>query len=140
MLLVRKRGYEKPTALVLASVVLLTAATYASADEGVDSDKTTVSVYADLKAKAAVDGEAMGFTPVKGLELAVGAHEFEFTYRDYAPQKYEIEIGAGVNDLYFQLEPKLEERRNKFNKVDLVILIAVAAAGVTGFVLWGKKK
>jgi hypothetical protein len=140
MLLVRKRGYEKPTALVLASVVLLTAATYASADEGVDSDKTTVSVYADLKAKAAVDGEATGFTPVKGLELAVGAHEFEFTYRDYAPQKYEIEIGAGVNDLYFQLEPKLEERRNKFNKVDLVILIAVAAAGVTGFVLWGRRK
>jgi hypothetical protein len=41
--------------------------------------------------------------------------------------------------LYFQLEPRLEEQRNKFNTVDLVILIGVAAAGVTGFVIWGKR-
>jgi hypothetical protein len=139
MLLVKKGSYNKPTALLLALVVLLTPAAYAFADEEIDGVDALVSVYADLKAKAAVDGEAMGFTPVKGLELAVGPHEFEFTYRDYAPQKYEIEIGAGVNDLYFQLEPRLEERRNKFNTVDLVILIGVAAAGVTGFVIWGKR-
>jgi hypothetical protein len=139
MLLVKKGSYNKPTALLLALVVLLTPAAYAFADEEIDGVDALVSVYADLKAKAAVDGEAMGFTPVKGLELAVGPHEFEFTYRDYAPQKYEIEIGAGVNDLYFQLEPRLEEQRNKFNTVDLVILIGVAAAGVTGFVIWGKR-
>lgn len=140
MLLVQKGGLNKPTAVFLASIVVLTAATYAFADEEIDSDKTVVSVYADLKAKAAVDGEATAFTPVKGLELTVGPHEFEFTYRDYAPQNYEVEITAGVNDLYFQLEPRLEVRKNKFNTVDLVILIGVAAAGVAGFVIWGKKK
>jgi hypothetical protein len=140
MIPIKRTGAEKPTAVFLAFVVALTAATYAFSDEEVDSDKTVVSVYADLKAKAAVDGEATGFTPVKGLELTVGPHEFEFTYRDYAPQKYEVEISTGVNDLYFQLEPRLEERTNKFNTVDLVILIGVAAAGVTGFVIWGKRK
>ena len=140
MLLGQKGGFNKPTAVFLACIVVLTAATYAFADEEIDSDKTVVSVYADLKAKAAVDGEAMGFTPVKGLKLTVGAHEFEFMYRDFAPQVYEVEIGAGVNDLYFQLEPKLEVRKNKFNKVDLIILIGVAAGAVAGFAIWGKRK
>jgi hypothetical protein len=129
---------RKPVAALLTLCVFLAAATWAFANEELDGDKTVVSVYADLKAKAAVDGEAMGFTPVKGLELAVGTHEFEFTYRDFAPQKYEVEISAGVNDLHFQLEPRLEERRNKFNTVDLIILVGVAAGAVTGFVLWGK--
>ncbi|UCE27839.1 MAG: hypothetical protein JSW52_03545 [Candidatus Coatesbacteria bacterium] len=131
--------FGKTTAVILAVAVALTAAAFAFAEDELSGGDALVSVYADLKAKAAVDGEAMGFTPVKGLELSLGAHEFEFTYRDYAPQKYEVEISAGTNDLYFQLEPRLEEQRNKFNVVDLVILIGVAAAGVTGFVLWGKR-
>ena len=139
MLRLKNGGYDKPTAVVLAVAVALTAAAYAFAEDELTGGDALVSVYADLKAKAAVDGEAMGFTPVKGLKLSLGAHEFEFTYRDYAPQKYEVEISAGNNDLYFQLEPRLEERTNKFNVVDLVLLIGVAAAGVTGFIIWGKR-
>jgi hypothetical protein len=139
MLTAKKRGVRKPTAVFLAFCVLFAAVTWAFGEEELDGDKAVVSVYADLKAKAAIDDEPMGFTPVKGLELVVGPHKFEFAYRDFAPQKYEVEIGAGVNDLYFQLEPRLEERRNKFNAVDLVILIGVAAGAVTGFVIWGKR-
>lgn len=135
----KKSDVRKRTAVFLAFCVLFAAATWAFADEELDGDKAVVSVYADLKAKAAIDDEPMGFTPVKGLELTVGAHEFEFTYRDFAPQKYEVEIGAGVNDLYFQLEPRLEERKNKFNAVDLIILIGVAAGATAGFAIWGKK-
>jgi hypothetical protein len=140
MITAKKGGLRKPMTVLLALCVFFAAATWAFADEELDGDKVVVSVYADLKAKAAVDDEPMGFTPVKGLELTMGLHEFEFTYRDFAPQKYEVEISAGVNDLYFQLEPRLEERTNKFNTVDLVLLIGVAAAGVAGFVIWGKRK
>lgn len=139
MLTAKNKGVRNWTTVFMAFCVLFATVTWASADEELDGDKAVVSVYADLKAKAAIDDESMGFTPVKGLELTVGPHKFEFTYRDFAPQKYEVEVSAGVNDLYFQLEPRLEERKNKFNVVDLVILVGVAAAAVTGFVMWGKR-
>ena len=55
MLRLKNGGYDKPTAVVLAVAVALTAAAYAFAEDELTGGDALVSVYADLKAKAAVE-------------------------------------------------------------------------------------